>query len=104
MLPYYDAYAVGCHPRDRVFPDRAAGRALVRGQAGPVPVVLVDGVVGGVWHQRRRGRKLSVTVEPFEDLTQAQRRDLDEQAERLGAVLEAQVEVTLGKVTAGRHL
>ena len=28
----------------------------VPGQAGNYPVVLVDGVVGGVWHQRRSGR------------------------------------------------
>ena len=30
-------------------------RALSGGQAGNVPVLLVDGIVGGVWHQRRAG-------------------------------------------------
>lgn len=104
LLPYYDAYGVGCHPRERVFPGPAAERALVRGQAGPVPVLLVDGVVAGVWHQRRTGRQVALTVEPFGRLTRDQRRELDEQAQRLGAVQEAQVELTLAAVRAGRHL
>jgi hypothetical protein len=104
LLPYYDAYGVGCHPREQVFPGRAAERALVRGQAGPVPVLLIDGVVAGVWHQRRTGRKLTLTVEPFHPPTSSRRRELDEQAQRVGAVLEAELDLTLGTVTAGRHL
>ena len=104
LLPYYDAYGVGCHPREQVFPGRAAERALVRGQAGPVPVLLVDGVVAGVWQQRRTGRRVTLTVEPFDDLTGSRRRELDEQAQRVGAVQEAEVDLTLGTVTAGRHL
>lgn len=47
LLPYFDAYVVGCHPREKVFPGRAAERALDHGQAGTKPVLLVDGVVAG---------------------------------------------------------
>ncbi|MBO0688679.1 MAG: AlkZ family DNA glycosylase [Candidatus Dormibacteraeota bacterium] len=104
LLPYYDVYGVGCHPRERVFPGPAAERALVRGQAGPVPVLLVDGVVAGVWHQRRFPRTLALTVEAFGELSTAQRRELDEQAQRIGAFQEAQPNLTLGAVRAGRHL
>lgn len=50
LLPYFDAYTVGCHPRDRLFPGPAAQRALARGQAGNFPVLLIDGTVAGVWH------------------------------------------------------
>jgi Winged helix DNA-binding domain len=103
LLPYYDAYVVGCHPREKVFPGRAAQRALANGQAGPVPVLLVDGVVAGVWHQRRAGRRLALTVEPFGRLTARQRRELDEQVERTGEILEGKPELTIGEVTAGRH-
>ena len=40
--------------RDRLYPGPAAARALTpSGQAGNYPVLLVDGVVGGLWHQRR---------------------------------------------------
>lgn len=103
LLPYFDAYVVGCHPRELLFPGRAAERALARGQAGNFPVLLIDGVVGGVWHQRRAGRKLAITVEPLKTLTTAQRRELDEQVERVGAILEGTPQLTIGTVTVGAH-
>jgi len=104
LLPHFDAYAVGCHPRDQVFPGAAAERALSRGQAGNVAVVLLDGVVAGVWHQRRRTRRVTITVEPFVRLTAPLRRQLDAQVARIGAFLEATPDLVIGEITAGRHL
>jgi hypothetical protein len=104
MLPYFDAYSVGCHPRELVFPGQATTRALSRGQAGTVAVVLIDGVVRGIWHQRRSGKKVDITVEPFAELTAKQRRELDGQADRIGEVLESRISLTLGEVTARSHL
>jgi len=103
LLPYFDAYVVGCHPRELLFPGRAAERALAGGQAGNFPVLLIDGLVGGVWHLRRTGRKLAITVEPLEPLTTAQRCELDEQVERVGAILEGTPQLTIGTVTVGAH-
>jgi hypothetical protein len=103
LLPYFDAYAVACQPRELFFPGRAAERALAGGQAGNFPVLLVDGRVAGVWHPRRAGRKLDVTVEPLHRLTAAQRHELDEQVERVGAFLEATPRLTVGPVTVGPH-
>jgi hypothetical protein len=103
LLPYFDAYVVGCHPRELLFPGRAAERALAGGQAGNLPVLLVDGMAAGLWHHRRSGRKLEITVEPFVELTAAQRRDLNEQAERTGQFLEGTPVLTFGTVTVGPH-
>jgi hypothetical protein len=103
LLPYFDAYVVGCHPRELLFPGRAAERALTGGQAGNLPVLLVDGMVAGLWHHRRSGRKLEITVEPFVELTAAQRRDLNEQVERTGQFLEGTPILTFGTVTVGPH-
>jgi len=103
LLPYFDAYAVGCHPREKVFPGRAGERALNRGQAGNYAVVLVDGTVAGIWHQRRSGKKIAVTVEAFGTLSPARLRQLGEQVERLGEILEATPTLTLGEVTVGGH-
>jgi hypothetical protein len=103
LLPYFDAYAVGCHPREKVFPGRAAERALAGGQAGNYPVLLIAGVVAGVWHQRRSGRKLDITVEPFDPLTATQRRELEDQVDRIGEFLEAKPQLTIGTVTVGGH-
>ena len=94
----------GGQPRERLYPGAAAARALTpAGQAGNYPVLLVDGVVGGVWHQRRSGRKLAITVEPLRELTARQRRQLDHEVELVGAVLEAKPTLTVGTVTVGPH-
>ena len=85
-------------------PGRGHGRALTpAGQAGNYPVLLVDGVVGGVWHQRRSGRTIAITVEPLRELTAPQHRQLDEEAGLVGAVMGAAVTLTVGTVTVGAH-
>ena len=104
LLPYFDPYVVAGQPRARLYPGAAAARALSpSGQAGNYPVLLIDGVVGGVWHQRRSGRKLAITVEPLRELTASQRRQLDDEAGLVGAVMEATPTLTLGTVTVGPH-
>jgi len=104
LLPYFDVYTVGCQPRELLFPGRSAERALTpSGQAGNFPVLLIDGTVAGVWHQRRSGRKLDITVEPFDQLTAMQRRELDDQVERIGEFLDGNPQLTIGTVTAGGH-
>ncbi|GAA2639828.1 hypothetical protein GCM10010307_39410 [Streptomyces vastus] len=103
LLPYFDAYAIAAQPRERMFPGAAYQRALAGGQAGNYPVLLVDGVVAGVWHQRRQGRRTTVTVEPLGRLSGAQERELREQVDRVGEVLEAGPELVVGKVTVGPH-
>jgi hypothetical protein len=104
LLPYFDAYVIASQPREWLYPGAAATRGLSpAGQAGNYPVLLVNGVVGGVWHQRRSGRRLAITVEPLGELTATQRRQLDEEVELVGAVMEAKATLTLGTVTVGPH-
>jgi hypothetical protein len=103
LLPYFDAYGVGSYPRERLFVGRAADRALARGQAGNYPILLIDGLVEGVWHQKRAGKKLAVTVEPFRKLLPTEHRDLEAQVEHIGRIQEATATFTLGTVTAGPH-
>ena len=103
LLPYFDAYVVAGQPRALLFPPPASDRALAGGQAGNFPVLLVDGTVAGVWHHRRAGRKVAVTVEPLARLTAARRRELDEQVARVGEILEATAELTVGPVSVGPH-
>ncbi|MFI7154194.1 winged helix DNA-binding domain-containing protein [Nonomuraea sp. NPDC050022] len=103
LLPYFDAYVVAGRPREVLYPGPAAGRALNGGQAGNFPVLLVDGQVAGVWHQRRSGRRLAVTVESLRELTPAQLRELDEQVALTGQILEGEPQLTLGPITVGGH-
>jgi hypothetical protein len=103
LLPYFDALSVGFVPRELMFPGYAGQRALARGQAGNFPVVLVDGEVRGVWHQRRSGRTVHVTVETWGTFGAARVRQLERQVERLGTILEARPTLTLGPVHVGPH-
>jgi hypothetical protein len=101
LLPYFDGYSyrVGIQEPRLLYPGRAAERAL----PASCQNLLVDGVVAGVWHQRRSGRRIAITVEPFGSLTAAQRAELDEQAERVGTIMEGRPELTIGTVTTGGH-
>lgn len=98
LLPYYDAFTIAWQPRELMFPGSAANRALAGGQAGPVPLLVVDGVVGGVWRQRKTAKKLALTVEPFADLRPSQRDELEAQVARLGEIWDVPSELTLGKI------
>ncbi|MFE2992285.1 winged helix DNA-binding domain-containing protein [Streptomyces sp. NPDC059262] len=103
LLPYFDAFGIASQPRELLFPGRATERALAGGQAGNYPLLLVDGTVAGVWHQRRSGKRIAVTVEPLERLTAGQLKELEPQTARIGDVAEGVVELTVGKVTVGPH-
>ncbi|MCF3143696.1 winged helix DNA-binding domain-containing protein [Streptomyces platensis] len=81
-----------------------AQRALAGRQAGNFPVLLIDGTVAGVWHQRRSGRRMiQLTVELLAPLTARQRRALDAQVQRVGEILQGTAELTIGTVSVGPH-
>jgi hypothetical protein len=103
LLPYFDALSIGYQPREDMFSGRAAERALARGQAGNFPVVIVDGVVRGVWHQRRKGRRIELTVETWSALSGTRLKALEVQAARVAEILEGEPSLTLGPVTVGPH-
>ncbi|HBF80316.1 MAG TPA: hypothetical protein DD420_10440 [Streptomyces sp.] len=103
LLPYFDAFAIASRPRERLFPGAAHQRALAGGQAGNFPVLLVDGQVAGVWHQRRSGRRIAVTVEPLAELGAGRLRALEEQVARVGEVMEGTATLSVGEVTVGAH-
>jgi hypothetical protein len=103
LLPYFDAYVVAGQPRSLLYPGPAAARAAPTGQAGNYPVVLVDGVVRGIWHQRRSGRRLVITVEMLQPLRPVLERELEEEVALIGRILDADPGLVLGRVAVGPH-
>ncbi len=103
LLPYFDAFVVGSHPRSLLFPGHAAERALAGSQAGNFPVLLVGAEVAGVWHSKRSGNRVAITVEALRRLGGGHLRELDEQVERIAAILRGRADLTLGAVTVGPH-
>ncbi len=63
----------------------------------------MDGCVAGIWHQHRARRTLDLTVEPFDELTPARRRALDDEAGRLGEFSGSIPRLIIGAVTSGCH-
>jgi uncharacterized protein YcaQ len=89
LLAQYDCYVIGSHPRETIIDERARTqiRSYKRGQwegAVGVPVLLVDGVVSGVWERRDRGGRIEIGVQPAVKLTPAQRRDVAAEVARIG--------------------
>ncbi len=103
LLPHFDPYVIGSFPRELLFPGSMATRALGRGQAGVHPVLLVDGIVAGVWGTGRSGSLLTIVVEAGSPLTRSQRDELDASAERIGGFLGLEQTVVLDAVTNGAH-
>ena len=56
-----------------------------------------------MWHQRRAGRRLAVTVEPLAELSARHRRELGAQVDRVAEILGGAAELTVGPVTVGAH-
>jgi hypothetical protein len=56
-----------------------------------------------VWHQRRSGSKLAVTVEPLRTLSARQLCRLDSEVELVGTVMQASPSLTIGPVSVGPH-
>jgi hypothetical protein len=103
LLPHFDCYLRGFFPRDRLAARLVRDRAA--GGTGNVPVLLVDGMVAGVWERRPAGkRRIRVRVDAFENLDRAQRRELEAEAGRVGRILGADAELELGEVAVRPHL
>ncbi|HJT54887.1 MAG TPA: winged helix DNA-binding domain-containing protein [Ktedonobacteraceae bacterium] len=104
LLPHFDCYLIGCHPRDRLVPGPWARRVLTRGSIGNVPVMVVDGIVAGLWQQKRKGKMLEIRVEAFQPLSPSQHQELVAAVARVGEFLEAESVLSLDTVHARPHL
>jgi len=114
LLSQFDIYCVGGHPRDLVAPPEVVARTRIeRGRqenvrallVGPLAVLLVDGVIGGVWSRKKAsGGRLEVRVEPYRSLTTGQRGELEKRAERVAAILESKLDFSIGAIEARPHL
>jgi winged helix DNA-binding protein len=103
LLPQYDAYVMGCHPRESIVHDlaRARVRTFRRGRwegVAGVPVLLVDGVVSGVWQRTFRRDRIEIAVEPAMRLSAPQRAELGVEAERIGSFFGREVDLSVAKI------
>jgi hypothetical protein len=104
LLPHFDCYVVGSHPRDRLVDGEWAAWRRAYGGAGNHPVVMIDGVLRGIWLYKRAGDRLDIMVESFQPLAGRQRDKLEAAAARLGEIVEAEPILSVGPVRPRPHL
>lgn len=99
LLGPFDPLIVGGGLRDHLIPGAHLKR--VSRIAGWIsPVVLVDGVVAGIWDQARSGNGMAVTVEAFGRVSRAHRAGIERAAARVGRAHGAVATVGFGPVFA----
>lgn len=86
LLPNFDVYLLG-HANKSHLLDVRHYKRVFRTAGWISPAVLVNGRIAGVWSSEIRGRRLRVTVEPFEKLAAPVRARIEREAEGLGAFL-----------------
>ena len=77
------------------------GRAFL---AGPMPVLLIDGVVSGIWESKRSSRTLAIDAQPFVRLGTDRREALERCAVRLGEIIGLNATLRVGAVATRPHL
>jgi hypothetical protein len=87
LLPAFDPWVVGASRRAAALLDPQHKARVYRPQGWFSPVVLVNGRMVGVWKHERKGKRLSIAIEPFERLPTWAREQLEAEAERLATFL-----------------
>jgi hypothetical protein len=86
LLPSFDEYFLGYRDRTAVLDPKYDSR-VVSSNGVFRPMIVIDGHVVGIWKQSKRKDKVTVTPEPFEVLTVAEKQALAGAAQRYGAFL-----------------
>jgi Winged helix DNA-binding domain len=92
LVPGFDHYVVAFRPREQLLDKHAA--KVFRPAGWISPVVLIDGRAEGVWAHEQSGERIEVTVRPFGQLSADHKRAVFEEADRLGAFLDAPARVS----------
>ncbi len=93
LLPSWDCYVMFYHPRELFVCQSHRARIFTKLQ-GNRPVLLIDGVAGGVWEQRRKRNLVEVKVQPFGHLNSSQKQLATEEAMSLGEFIGTTVNIT----------
>ena len=109
LLPRFDCYLVGSRPRDQLILSEVRERFDARlprrlGTIAPYQVLLLDGMVGGVWEHRRVRGRMDIRVDAYLRLSDRHQELLEAEAVRIGDILEAVPTLQFGSVDPTAHL
>jgi hypothetical protein len=69
-----------------------------------LPVLIVNGMVAGLWERKPTAKRVAIKVEPFIDLSARQRRLLEKAGADVGRTLMLEPSLEIGRVEARPHL
>jgi hypothetical protein len=87
LLPGFDPYMLGHADKSPLLGPEHYKR-VYRNQGWISPVVLLNGGVAAIWSHTRRGKKLSIEIEPLRPISKKIRSLIEEEASSLGAFLD----------------
>ncbi|OKI34456.1 hypothetical protein A6A25_24565 [Saccharothrix sp. CB00851] len=88
LLPAFDQYVVAATRHATHLLDGGTPEKVYRPQGWLSPVLMVNGMLAGVWSQERTGGRTTVTVEPFRSLSAAARKAVLSEVDRLPGPIE----------------
>jgi hypothetical protein len=91
LLPNFDSYLLAHREKDHLLTERHYKR-VYRNQGWISPVVLIDGVIAGVWSHKLQGKRLLVDIEPFGKLSKAERAGIKQEAESLALFFRSELD------------
>jgi uncharacterized protein YcaQ len=94
LLPGFDMWVIGASRDAAALLDPAEKKRVYRNQGWISPVLLVNGRMDGVWKHERKGKRLTVAIEPFGKLPKWARTGAEAEAERLAAFLGGDLELS----------
>jgi hypothetical protein len=103
LLPQYDTYVLANGPRDRIVPGPAHKRIFSYGRgryegAVALPILLIDGVVAGMWERKMRAKAVDIRVEAFKELSKREREMIEAEAQRIGEFFGIDANLTFGSL------
>ncbi len=91
FLARWDSVLIGYDARDRILPD-AYRPAVIKKNGDVLPTFLIDGFVAGLWSVEAAKGTAVLRLEPFAKVARADRAALEEEAERLVRLVEAEAD------------
>ncbi|MCC8245100.1 winged helix DNA-binding domain-containing protein [Saccharothrix luteola] len=88
LLPAFDQYVVAATRHATHLLDGGSPEKVYRPQGWLSPVLMVDGMLAGVWSQERKGGRVAVTLEPFRSLSAAARKTVLSEVDRMAGPTE----------------
>jgi hypothetical protein len=95
LLPAFDPWVVCASRRVPALLDPKYRQRIYRLQGWVSPVLLVNGHMVGVWKHERKGRAVSVKIEPFAKLPRWTRPHIAAEAQRLAAFVGGDLKLTI---------